>query len=654
MATPGTPDFVRTRSHAHLQMALGAGLIATWYWDLTLDLIYADQNLSRLFSITEADGAAGLPLSRFLEVIHPDDLPLVQRQIDQALRVAGALEADFRIVDAQGLNHWVLARGQVQTDDAGRPVAFPGVLIDQTERKQAEIQAQENEQRLGLAVEAAELGTWDYNLRTGELTWSDRCKALFGLPPEAEITYDVFLAGTHPDDRERATTAVAAALQPGSGPFQLEYRTVSFADGRVRWVRSNGRALFDEAGVAYRFLGTLLDVTDSKNLEAELNRRVAERTAQAEEAVHQLRLVLDASLNSIIAMTALRDETGQVVDFRMNMANEAVLRSTFRRPEDFVGSTLLDVFPGNRDNGFFDLYARVVETGEPGQSVQYYRDDQGLEGWFEVSAVKQGTDGVVVTYMNITERKLQEQRLQRSIEQLEEFAYVASHDLQEPLRKIQSFTDRLLLRYAPTFEPDAIALFERLQKAARRMQLLVTDLLAYSRLTPRQERPFQPIDLNALVAEVLDDLAEAIRTTAATVHVDDLPEISGDATQLRQLLQNLLSNALKFHQPGRPPRVEVTARLVGKQDLPRAVPDQKSERWLLLGVKDDGIGFDEQYREKIFQAFQRLHGRDTYEGTGIGLAIVQKVAERHGGLVSAAGTPGAGAEFCVYLPMDRG
>jgi PAS domain S-box-containing protein len=653
MNPSGPPESILARSHAQLQTALSAGLIATWYWELATDTVFADRNLSRLFAVSEAQGAAGLPLATFLAAIHPDDRVPVQAQITQTLASGHAYEAEYRVVDATGATRWVLARGQVEVDAAGQAVAFPGVLIDQTDRRRATRQFQENEQRLALAIDAAELGTWDYNLVTGELVWTDRCKALFGLPPEAEISYDVFLAGTHPDDRDRAHAAVQAALQPGSGPFRLEYRTVGFDDGRVRWVRSNGRALFDESGRAYRFLGTLLDITESKHTEAELGRRVAERTAQVAEAVQQLRLVLDASLNSIIAMTAVRDETRQIVDFRMDLANEAVLRSNFMRPEELIGKTLLDVFPGNRDSGFFDLYVRVVETGEAGQSTAYYRDDSGLEGWFEVSAVKQGTEGVVVTFMNVTERHLQEQRLQRSVQQLEEFAYVASHDLQEPLRKIQSFTDRLLLRHAATFEPGAIDLFERLQKAAKRMQALVSDLLAYSRLTPRQEKPVQLVDLQEVLTDVLDDLEAAVQASAAQLHADPLPQLPGDPTQLRQLLQNLITNALKFTKPGAAPHVDITAREVGRADLPQAVLDQKSERWLLLCVKDQGIGFDDQYRERIFQAFQRLHGRDEYEGTGIGLAIVQKVAERHGGLVTATGQPGEGAEFCVYLPMDQ-
>jgi PAS domain S-box-containing protein len=651
MASPDSRDELLRRSHSQLQTALAAGLIATWYWELNRDLIYVDANLAALFAVPAHQGAAGLTLEVFLEAIHPQDRERVQERITDSLLSGKPYESEYRVMDAAGTTRWVMARGQIQRDARGNPVSFPGVLIDITDRKLAEARFAESEERLVMAVEAAQLSTWDFYPQSGELVWSDRCKALFGLPPDAAISYGTFLEGLHPDDRAATDAAVRQTLLADQGMFRAEFRLVPFDGGPIRWVRSTGRVFFDDAGQAHRFVGTLLDITESKQTEAELTRRVAEQTAEAELTLQQLRTTLDASLNSIIAMTAVRDEAGQIIDFRMDMANAAVLQSALQAPEQIIGRNLLEVFPGNRANGFFDLYVRVIETGQSEQSVQYYRDETGLEGWFEVSAVRQGESSLVVTYMNITERKLQERNLEESLRQLEEFAFVASHDLQEPLRKIQQFTDRILLKHATSFDGPTQELFNRLRKAAGRMQLLVNDLLTYSRLTPRDPIPMAPVDLRALLDEVLDDLSAPIRETGARVEIQQLPTVHGNASQLQQLFQNLLSNALKFTPKDRTPRVLVRGEVLHRSELPQARPAQKNERWLQLSVTDNGIGFEDQYREKIFQAFQRLHRREDYEGTGIGLAICQRVAERHGGFITAQSQPGTGSTFAFYLPL---
>jgi signal transduction histidine kinase len=229
--------------------------------------------------------------------------------------------------------------------------------------------------------------------------------------------------------------------------------------------------------------------------------------------------------------------------------------------------------------------------------------------------------------------------LARSNRELESFASVASHDLQEPLRKITAFGDRLKSQCGEALTDKGRDYLERMQNAATRMQSLIEDLLSYSRVTTRGQ-PFVPVSLAAVTRGVLSDLELRIERTGARIEVGDLPTIDADPTQMRQLLQNLLANALKFQRPGEAPRISVESR-----------NGTANGRCQIL-VQDNGIGFDEKYLDRLFKPFQRLHGQSAYEGTGIGLAICKKIAERHGGSITARSAPGQGACFLVELPVQ--
>ncbi|HXU33015.1 MAG TPA: ATP-binding protein [Thermoanaerobaculia bacterium] len=233
-------------------------------------------------------------------------------------------------------------------------------------------------------------------------------------------------------------------------------------------------------------------------------------------------------------------------------------------------------------------------------------------------------------------------QLQASNRELETFASVASHDLQEPLRKIRTFSDRLMQRHAGKLDPEGRDYLTRSANAAERMTKLIEDLLMYSRVTTHAQ-PEMPVDLSEVAAGVLSDLETRIADSHAQVHVEPLPKIQADAAQMRQLLQNLIANALKFVGPGQVPEVWVSGRIEPGAGAPIC----------RLEVADHGIGIEERHHEKIFEMFQRLHGRETYEGTGIGLAICRKIAERHGGEIRVAERPGGGSLFVVTLPVNR-
>ena len=271
---------------------------------------------------------------------------------------------------------------------------------------------------------------------------------------------------------------------------------------------------------------------------------------------------------------------------------------------------------------------------------------------------KQGEPEFIVGIAeDITERQAAAQKLQefaaqleRNNRELQDFAFVASHDLQEPLRKVRTFGDRLKTKCGASLGDDGRDYLERMLNAAGRMQTLIEDLLSFSRVTT-QAKPFVALDLNGIAREVLSDLEVRLEQVQGRVELAELPIVQADPTQMRQLLQNLIGNALKFHRPDEKPVVKVFAR-------PLAVPAEASGRpakpqFFQLVVEDNGIGFEEKYLDRIFTVFQRLHGRGEYEGTGVGLAICRKIAQRHGGDITATSRPGHGATFLVTLPLSQ-
>jgi len=240
--------------------------------------------------------------------------------------------------------------------------------------------------------------------------------------------------------------------------------------------------------------------------------------------------------------------------------------------------------------------------------------------------------------------------LQRSNDNLQQFAYVASHDLQEPLRKIQAFSDLLTTQYAAQLDQSANDHLQRIMSAAARMSALIRDLLAYSRIATRQQA-FGPVSLNAIVAGVVATLDWTIQQTGTQLDVADLPTVNGDESQLSQLFQNLLTNAIKFVEPAQKPCIQVRYAHRSVNELPDDVrPTAIVPFYHQINVTDNGIGFDSKYLDRIFQVFQRLNNRKDYPGTGVGLAICRRVIENHGGGLTADSQPGQGTTFCVYLP----
>lgn len=252
---------------------------------------------------------------------------------------------------------------------------------------------------------------------------------------------------------------------------------------------------------------------------------------------------------------------------------------------------------------------------------------------------------------SLEELRRANKKLDRSNQELQDFASIAAHDLQEPLRKVEAFGDRLENKCGDLLTEQGRDFLSRMRDAAGRMRTLIDDLLAYSRVTSKAE-PFVQVDLAQVTREVLSDLEVRIEQVGARVEVDDLPTIDADPTQMRQLFQNLIGNSLKFRRPEEPPVVKIHGqRLIGHSDgLNGGYPNE--ELYEII-VEDNGIGFEDKYLDRLFTIFQRLHGRGEYEGNGVGLAVCHKIAERHGGNITARGAEGEGATFMVTLPVTH-
>ena len=261
-----------------------------------------------------------------------------------------------------------------------------------------------------------------------------------------------------------------------------------------------------------------------------------------------------------------------------------------------------------------------------------------------------------MTFRDITERREAAQAMEKTNAELEErnralreFAYIASHDLQEPLRKITAFADLMREDYEEAVDETGEYYLERMQDAATRMSGLIADLLEYSRVTTRGE-PFEDVNLNTIAQNVRSDLEFRIDDVSGRVEIDDLPTIEADSTQIRQLFQNLISNGLKFHRPDEPPVVRLSARI---EERPVADEPDQTLPWCIIQVSDNGIGMKKKYLDRIFLPFKRLHGRSQFEGTGMGLAICQRIAERHGGAIEVESAPDEGTIFTIEIPAVR-
>lgn len=381
---------------------------------------------------------------------------------------------------------------------------------------------------------------------------------------------------------------------------------------------------------------------------------------RAEEALADQHNLLSSIIDTMPDHVFVKDVRGRYI--MDNKAHRNFLE--LREGETIEGKTVYDFFPQEIAQVYDMSDQEVFKTAMPVRNREELTITRsGLEFWLSTTKVPLREPGgrvlgLVCVSADVTERKNAEERLKRFAGQLERsnaelqnFASVASHDLQEPLRKIQAFADRLRAKHAAELGAGGLDYLDRMQRAAERMRVLIQDLLKLSRVTSRA-LPFEKCDLNAILRDVLTDIELAIEQKGARIEIGEMPTIEADPVQIRQLFQNLIANAIKFQRAGENPEVGIEAKMLQATDhqIPGAMP---GEQICQIMVKDNGIGFDPKFAEQIFVVFQRLHSRSEFEGTGIGLAVCRKITDRHGGAIVAKSTEGQGATFIVTLPVHQ-
>ncbi len=411
---------------------------------------------------------------------------------------------------------------------------------------------------------------------------------------------------------------------------------VQQTDGR--WILITEKRT-DDGGI----VGTRSDITELKLRELEMLR--------ISQQLHAKNIHFDTALSNMVQGLCMFD-------------NEQRLIVVNRRYLEIYGFSAEVVKPGITLRGLMEYSVSLGNyTTEEAERALLERNDparlrirttikQRLKDGRIIAVMNEpmADGGTIATYQDITEVEqnaetmlLYTQKLEHSNRELIDFAYVASHDLQEPLRKIEAFGDRLIKKYSDILPDDGKMFVDRMHNAASRMRRLINDLLSYSRVTTNA-KPFQAVALDNVLADVLSDLQIRIEENSATIDAGELPVLEGDPTQLRQLIQNLVGNALKFKKPDVNPIVKISSSQIwDNQGLPQIV----------ITVEDNGIGFDNQFKDQIFTIFQRLHSRNEYEGTGIGLATCRKIVERHGGFIVGSGEPGQGSKFTITMPQKQ-
>ena len=421
-------------------------------------------------------------------------------------------------------------------------------------------------------------------------------------------------------------------------PQQLE--THYYDDNIEIWFDLSVARLDDHTAV-----GTFYDITP---------RRAA--VALIEEQKNLLHNILTNSSNGISVSQMIRDENNRVIDARTILANEAAIRNIGLPREVYLSKTAIEIDPNILDSPYYQMCLQTLETGEP-FITQYLLEVSGR--WLELSVSRMDRDHLIHIFTDITaikESQLQQEKLveelKRSNSYLEDFAHAASHDMKEPLRKIRTFIDRLKHSLGTRLTENEQQLFERVDASANRMQLMVDDLLEFSYVSERPQE-MESVELNEIIQKVLTDFDLPIEEKKATITIDPLPAIKGHQRQLEQLFHNLIGNALKYSKADTPPIIKIQSRLVKGADTPVSyLQDQPNQPFYQLEVSDNGIGFEPQYAEQIFQMFQRLHGKTEYAGTGVGLSIARKVVDNHHGYMWANGEPGVGAHFYILLPAS--
>ncbi len=559
------------------------------------------------------------------------------------------IDHEERLITATGEVLWMLATKIPWRDADGNIVGIIGGGRNITKQKEMELKLTEERNLLRTLIN--NLPDYVYvKDAEGRFIMANVAVARqlgFSLPDEVigKTDFDLFpheLAARYRAEEEEM-------IQSGKGLHNHEGPSVDASkEVKNRWVSTTKVILRNAQGKVIGFIGLGRDITERK---------------QAEDALARERSLLRTLIDNLPDCIYAKDAAGRKI-----LANPADLKNFHCKTEaEAIGKTDFDLFPRDIAEKFWADDKKVIQGQPVINRAEYFLDENGGKSWLLTSKLPLHDQngeiaGLIGIGRNITEQKEAEDalreseaklrqfttQLERSNRELQDFAYVASHDLQEPLRKIVVFGERLKEQSGEKLDAEARDFLERMQRAASRMQTLINDLLTFSRVTTKA-RPFTQVDLAEVARDVVTDLEGRIEQVQGRVEVGTLPVVEAEALQMRQLLQNLIGNALKFRRPEASPVVKVAAQIITGP-----VPEEGTgiaKKLCQLTVSDNGIGFEEKYLDRIFNVFQRLHTRNEYEGTGMGLAIARKIVLYHHGEITAKSKPGEGATFIATFPL---
>lgn len=505
-----------------------------------------------------------------------------------------------------------------------------------------------SEERFRLVSRATNDAIWDWDLTNNKIWFSEAFYIKFGHQETAEWPRDAWFKMIHPEDRAAVRADISSAINARRKQWTQEYRFQK-ADGSYAHILDRGYIMQDEYKTPYRMVGSMLDLTELKRAEEEIARSTAQRQFLAESM-------------PLIVWTA--NEEGKV-DF----VNKQFELYTGIKADDAMGDGWLQAVHPEDLTRLTQLWSDAIQTKNDFQlEIRLQVCDSGYH-WniLRAKVMQYGEDRLVrwvITTIDIHEQRLYHERLEQKVEErttellkinkaletsnhdLQQFASVASHDLQEPLRKIHLYATMIQERASD----GAGNHLRKILVSSSRMKSIIHNILNYSKLSADDVR-FEPTNLKGIISDIVDDLEIAIKEKDAVINVAELPVVDSIAGQIRHVFQNMIGNSLKFARPDVPPVISITGEIVGTLDFD-ALPDQSGD-YLRVSVQDNGIGFNDKFSDQIFVLFQRLHSKDVFEGTGIGLAIAKKIIEKHNGIMRATGKENEGATFTFIIPIKQ-